>query len=72
MVEFDIRTFYLRDLVFTGATVVPPGMFADLVGYIERGEVKPMLAEVHALENLREAQTNFIAKKHVGNIVVKP
>ena len=72
MVEFDIRTFYLRDLTFTGATVVPPGMFADLVGYIERGEVKPMLAEVHALENLREAQASFIAKRHVGNIVVKP
>jgi NADPH:quinone reductase-like Zn-dependent oxidoreductase len=43
-VRFDLRTFYLRDLTFTGATVVPPGVFADLVGYIERGEVRPLLA----------------------------
>lgn len=40
IVEMDIRTFYLRDLTFTGATVVPPGVFSDLVRYIERGEVE--------------------------------
>ncbi|MEM7430046.1 MAG: alcohol dehydrogenase family protein [Pseudomonadota bacterium] len=70
MVEMDLRTFYLRDLTFTGATIVPPGVFADLVGYIERGEIRPLLAETHPLKDLREAQTAFINKKHVGNIVV--
>ena len=40
IVEFDLRTFYLRDLTFMGATIVPPGVFADLVGYIERGEIR--------------------------------
>ena len=70
MVHMDLRTFYLRDLTFTGATIVPPGVFADLVGYIERGEIKPLVAEVFALENLVDAQKAFIAKQHVGNIVV--
>lgn len=70
MVEMDLRTFYLRDLTFTGATVVPPGVFADLVGYIERGEVKPALAATYLLEQLHEAQQAFIDKKHTGNIVV--
>ena len=37
IVEFDLRTFYLNDLTFTGATVIPQGLFARLVGYIERG-----------------------------------
>lgn len=72
IVEFDLRTFYLHDLTFTGATVVPPGIFADLVGYVERGEIRPLLAETHPLERLREAQEAFIAKRHVGNIVVTP
>ena len=72
IVEFDLRTFYLKDLTFTGATVVPPGVFADLVGYIERGEIKPLLAAAYPLASLREAQEAFIAKKHVGNIVVVP
>ncbi len=70
MVELDLRTMYLRDLTFTGATVVPPGVFADLVGYIERGEIKPLLAATYPLARLREAQQAFIDKRHVGNIVV--
>ncbi|MDG1415781.1 MAG: zinc-binding dehydrogenase, partial [Alphaproteobacteria bacterium] len=70
MVDFDLRTFYLRDLTFTGATIVPPGIFADLVGYIERGEIKPMLAASYQLRDLHAAQQAFINKQHVGNIVV--
>lgn len=70
MVEMDLRTFYLRDLTFTGATVVPPGVFADLVDYIERSEVKPALAATYPLEQLHDAQQAFIDKKHTGNIVV--
>jgi len=70
MVDFDLRTFYLRDLTFTGATIVPPGVFADLVGYIERGEIKPVLAAQFDLTELHSAQQAFIDKKHIGNIVV--
>ena len=72
IVEFDLRTFYLRDLTFTGATIVPPGVFADLVGYVARSEIKPLLAATYPLEKLREAQSAFIEKRHVGNIVVIP
>lgn len=70
MVEMDLRTFYLRDLTFTGATIVPPGIFADLVSYIEKGEVKPLLAKSFPLKDLHAAQQSFIDKHHVGNIVV--
>ena len=72
MVELDLRTLYLRDLTFHGSTVLPPHIFRDLVGYIERGEIVPMLAETFPLENLREAQQAFIDKKHTGNIAVVP
>ena len=69
MVEFDLRTFYLNDLTFTGATVIPRGLFARLVGYIERGEVSPVLAATYPLRDLASAQKAFLAKQHVGNIV---
>ena len=72
IVEFDLRTFYLNDLVFTGATIIPPGLFANLVGYIERGEIKPLLAKTWPLAELREAQDAFLAKAHVGNFVAVP
>lgn len=70
VVELDLRTLYLRDLTFTGATVVPPGVFTDLVGYIERGEIRPLVAETYPLERLHDAQRAFIAKRHIGNIVI--
>lgn len=72
MVAFDLRIFYLRDLTMTGATIIPCDLFAKLVGYIERGEIKPIVAEVFALRDLHDAQRAFIAKQHIGNIVVKP
>ncbi len=71
-VDFDLRPFYLRDLTFTGATVVPPGVFKDLVGYIERGEIRPLLAATYPLEQFHDAQKVFMQKKHIGNIVVCP
>ncbi|WP_245223239.1 MULTISPECIES: alcohol dehydrogenase family protein [unclassified Ruegeria] len=72
MVEFDLRTFYLRDLTFTGSTVIDPQVMTNLVSYIEAGEIKPALAATYPLEELREAQAAFIAKEHTGNIVVIP
>ena len=70
VVDFDLRACYLRDLVLHGATVTPPGLFADLVGYVERAEIRPLLAATYDLRDLVAAQRAFIAKRHVGNIVV--
>jgi NADPH:quinone reductase-like Zn-dependent oxidoreductase len=70
MVELDLRTFYLRDLTFAGSTVIAPEVTANLVKYIENGEIQPALAATYPLEELHAAQTAFIAKEHTGNIVV--
>jgi NADPH:quinone reductase-like Zn-dependent oxidoreductase len=72
IVELDLRTFYLRDLTFTGSTVIDPEVTKNLVRYIEANEIKPALAATYPLEELRDAQAVFIAKKHTGNIVVIP
>ena len=52
VVHFDLRSFYLRDLTLVGATIAPPGVFSDLVGYIERREIEPMLAATYPLHEL--------------------
>lgn len=72
MVDLDLRTFYLRDLTFTGSTVITPEVMPNLIRYIEQGEIKPALAATYPLDQLREAQAAFIAKTHTGNIVVTP
>jgi NADPH:quinone reductase-like Zn-dependent oxidoreductase len=72
MVTLDLRTFYLRDLTFTGSTVIPPHVFRDIVRYIERGEIRPVLAATYPLKELCAAQQAFIDKRHTGSIVVTP
>lgn len=72
IVELDLRTFYLRDLTFTGSTVIPPEVTTNIIRYIEAGEIRPALAATYPLEELRDAQAAFIAKEHTGNIVVVP
>lgn len=70
VVELDLRTLYLNDLELYGATVYPPEVFADLVGYIERGEVRPVLGGTYPLERIHEAQEAFGEKAHIGNLVI--
>ncbi|SIO13647.1 alcohol dehydrogenase family protein [Vannielia litorea] len=68
IVELDLRTLYLHDLTFHGSTFQPDHVFADLVRYIERGEVAPVVAQVFALRDMAAAQEAFMAKGHVGKI----
>lgn len=71
-VDLNLRQLIYKDLVFFGVTVMPPGIFAELMGHIERGEVRPVLAAIYPLAALVEAQRVFMGKQHVGNIVVLP
>lgn len=70
MVEFDLRQLIYKDLQFSGATITPPGLFARACKLIETGQIAPQLAATFALGELARAQEAFMAKTHVGNIVV--
>jgi NADPH:quinone reductase-like Zn-dependent oxidoreductase len=69
-VTLDLRTLYLGDLTFHGATVLPPDVFADLVSYVERGEIAPAVAATYPLERLVAAQEAFMTRTYVGAIVI--
>ena len=70
IVDLDLRTLYLKDLQLHGATVYAPQVFADLVGYISRGEVRPVVGGVYPLEEIHAAQRAFADKRHVGSLVI--
>jgi NADPH:quinone reductase-like Zn-dependent oxidoreductase len=72
LVHLDLRTLYLKDLRLEGCTVFEPSVFRNLIGYIERGEIHPVIAKVFALGSIVEAQQEFTAKKHTGKIVLEP
>ena len=69
-VTLDVRTLYLKDLSLFGCTVLEQGVFQNLVQHIERGAVSPIVAQTFDLEQIRDAQTAFVKKKHVGKIVL--
>jgi len=72
MVNLDIRDLYLKDLSFFGCTVLEPDVFPNLVGYIERGEIKPLVAKTFPLPEIATAQEEFQTKKHLGKLVLIP
>ena len=47
-------------------------VFGNLVGYIERGEIRPLVAATFPLAEIGAAQEAFLAKRHVGKIVLVP
>jgi NADPH:quinone reductase-like Zn-dependent oxidoreductase len=72
VVTFDMRTFYLKDLTLVGCTAWDEPVFPNLVAYIERGEIRPLVAKTFPLHQIAEAQREFLEKHHVGNFVLIP
>ncbi len=71
IVPLDLRTLYLHDITMHGCTVLPPAVFRNLIGYIEDGEIRPIVAGTFPLAELRTAQEEFVRKRHVGAFVVE-
>ena len=72
VVSFDTRTFYLKDLQLIGCTAWDEAVFPRLISYLENKQLQPLLAKTFPLEQIVEAQQEFLLKKHVGNFVLIP
>ena len=72
LVELDVRTLYLKDLTLLGCTFQEHEVFENLVSYIERGEIRPVVAKTFPLSEIRRAQTEFLAKAFTGKLVLVP
>lgn len=71
MVAFDLRDLIYQDLEFYGGTVPAKHVFEDLVGYIERKEIRPIIAQTFSLDQIPVAQKKFLKKSMVGKLVIK-
>ena len=72
IVELDMRTVYLRDLRMIGCTAWGEPVFPNLIGYIERDEIRPVVAKTFPLRDIVAAQQEFRRKEHVGKFVLIP
>lgn len=70
LVTLDLRTLYLKDLHLLGCTWQADRVFDQLLAYVERGELKPLLARSYDLRDIAQAQADFVAKRFVGKIAL--
>lgn len=72
LAEIDLRTLYLKDLTLYGCTFQEDAVFENLVSYIEAGSIRPVVARTYPLQDIVKAQQDFLAKAHVGKLVLIP
>jgi NADPH:quinone reductase-like Zn-dependent oxidoreductase len=72
VVQLDLRTLYLKHLQLHGSSQGRRSDFKRLVRYIEKGKLKPLVAGVYPLSEFHRAQTDFMAKRFVGKLIVVP
>ena len=72
VVELDLRTVYLKHLEIHGSSQGSREAFTRLVRYIEQGKIKPLLFATYRLSEFHRAQSEFMAKRFVGKLVVMP
>ena len=68
----DMRDFYLKDLTLLGCTAWDEPVFSNLIEYIEKGEIRPLVAKTFELKEIATAQQEFLKKTHFGNFVLVP
>ena len=71
-VTLDKRTLYLRDLTLRGCTAWTEAVFPSLLARLACAELRPRVAAAFPLEQIAEAQTEFLEKRHVGSYVLVP
>ncbi|HJP67909.1 MAG TPA: alcohol dehydrogenase family protein [Sphingomicrobium sp.] len=72
IVELDVRTLYLKDLSLFGCTFQEDVVFENLVSYIERGEIRPVIGKIYPLADIVQAQHDFLSKRYTGKLVLIP
>ena len=72
MVTLDMRDMYLKDITLLGCTAWDEPVFPNLVSCIENGEIRPLLAKTFPLDQIADAQRQFMKKEHIGNFVLIP
>ena len=68
--SIDIRTIYLQNLSLFGTTVLNEKIFKNLISYIEKKKIIPLIAKTFTLNKIIEAQKFFLMKKYTGKIVI--
>jgi NADPH:quinone reductase-like Zn-dependent oxidoreductase len=70
--QIDLRTLYLNDLSLLGCTFQEDEVFENIVEYVDRGELRPVVSRMYRLDEIARAQEEFLEKDHIGKLVLVP
>ena len=72
LVTLDMRVLYLKNLSLLGCTAWDEQVFPNLIRSIELNAFRPLLARSFPLDQIEQAQREFLKKEHVGKIALLP
>ncbi|WP_237584173.1 alcohol dehydrogenase family protein [Photobacterium halotolerans] len=72
MVSIDLRKLYLKDISLIGTTAWDEPVFPNIIRYIEKNEIRPLVAKTFPLAQIAQAQTEFLQRQHFGKFVLIP
>ena len=72
LVTLDLRTLYLKNLEFYGSTTYRRDTFPKLLEILADGGINPKVDSTWPLSEIKQAQTAFLQKQHVGSMVLIP
>ena len=70
IVRLDLRTLYLKNLEFYGSAAYRRDTFPTLLEICAANGITPIVASEWRLDQIVDAQRAFLAKTHVGSIVL--
>lgn len=71
-VSLDLRRLYLHNIALIGSSMHTPHHFDLLAGYARQGAIRPPIAATYDLHDIHQAQEDFVARNHVGKIIIHP
>ncbi|WP_106607598.1 zinc-binding dehydrogenase [Shimia abyssi] len=72
VVEADLRDIYLSDITIHGCTYQPISVFQRLVDLMNAGDIRPLVSGTYALQDIGQAQADFLSKTLPGKLVLLP
>ncbi len=72
IVTLDLRSLYLKNLEFYGSTIYRPETFTTMLSWLGVKGFVPQVAGVYSLNQIKEAQAEFLKKQHIGSFVLRP
>jgi NADPH:quinone reductase-like Zn-dependent oxidoreductase len=66
-----VRMFYTKQIVMTGALLGTRAQLVELINFVARKKIRPVIDSIFPLAEAREAQLKMEAGRHMGKILLK-